>query len=554
MAIDLPPALPPQLTIPATIVEASQNEGAYIRRVGDFALQLSGAHHLSTAELDQIFSQASTPSEAIVLMNAWTHRRGYLLVQYIYSRPINGVIHVRAIQKEVGEISGDSAIVNYFKARENDSSPTRSEFVLDGTFANLISDRTGIDYSISYREQEKNRDTLDLFVAGTPAEQYSRWHGSLQLGNQGSRFAGRYFATAALSRDFSSGTRVSAAYQTAIPELGEVGDGDDFSHSQLAVSQPTRFGLYEVDVQQTQYERRLTTTSESLPGCDLPLLLDQCLQQSSQSPNGEFDFSADIHQLAVRGQQMLKADIDHRWLFAQQLQWVDSTLEQASGESIQDERYATLELGTSYQRAQFFDEKTLKWKLAVSVRGGLGGNSGTLASDKNTAGVSTGKRSAEFILLKPNASFAYQFHPNYQLTAALIGQVADEQLPQQQQWVLGGVDRMSAYLPGVLVGDTGYHLDLSFNRTWELGVFSLAGGVFAEYGSAQYENASGSHGTADLGSDSSIADAGIRATLTAWDWLEVRAVIAESIADDNVDKAVLERAEADFFVVVKAIF
>ncbi|WP_372764048.1 hypothetical protein [Litorivivens sp.] len=42
--------------------------------------------------------------------------------------------------------------------------------------------------------------------------------------------------------------------------------------------------------------------------------------------------------------------------------------------------------------------------------------------------------------------------------------------------------------------------------------------------------------------------------MSAWDWLEVRAVIAESLSEDNVDEAALDRAEADFFVVVKAIF
>ncbi|MFT5603594.1 MAG: hypothetical protein ACI9G5_000546 [Paracoccaceae bacterium] len=38
-------------------------------------------------------------------------------------------------------------------------------------------------------------------------------------------------------------------------------------------------------------------------------------------------------------------------------------------------------------------------------------------------------------------------------------------------------------------------------------------GVFTEYGSARFENASGMNGTADLGSDASIAHAGIRATV-----------------------------------------
>ncbi len=555
MAIDLPPPLPPVLTIPATVVEASQTQGAYIRRLGDYALQLSGFHYLNNAELDQIFEQAKSPSEAIVLMNAWTHRRGHLLVQYVYTRPFNGVIHVRALQKTLGEISGDSAITQYFKSLEGEQAPSRAEFVHRRSQANLLSERTGVNYSVSYSERDDNREIVDMELNGVAAEQHSPWHGALQLGNQGSRFAGRYFANATLSRDFSTGTRLSAAYQTAIPEWGEAGEGEDFGSVQVKANQTSRFGVYELDLQQTEYDRQLAAASAPAASCASPLVLGQCLLPGSPGQAGNADFSADISQLALRGQQIASADLDRRLLFSQQVQWVDSTLEQDNGLFLQDEAYATLDVGSSYERAQAFSDKPLKWKLGLNLTGGLSGDSGTLGSDSTSEGVSIGKRTSKFITLKPSASMAYEFAPNYQFASSISAQLANEQVPQQQQWVLGGVSTMRAYLPGVLVGDSGVHISASLIRSAQFENSTLSFSLFAEYGAARYENASGKNNNGvSLGSFSTLADAGISATLKLWDHLDVSAVVARPLADSNVDSAQVDDAEADFFVVLKAHF
>lgn len=556
MAIDLPPPMPPMLTIPATIVEASQTQGAYIRRVGDYALQLSGSHHLSTAELDQIFSQATTPSEAIILMNSWTHRRGYLLIQYVYTRPVNGVIHVRAVQKTVGKLSGNSSITGYFRDLEVDQTPTRAEFIRYRSQASPHSDRAGLNYEVSYQEQTDNRDTVDLVFTGSPAADNSPWRGALQLGNQGSRFVGRYFANATLSRDFATGTRLAATYQTALPELGEAGEGDDFSHIQLQANQTTRLGFYEIDLQQTEYERRLSDTNSPTPVCTLPLILGQCPLGSGTSPSGDQAFSADIDQIYLRGQQVLAADIDYRLVFFQQLQWVDSTLAPQTGNLLQDESYATLQVGASYERAQSIQDKTFTWKVDAQVRAGLGGDSGTLGTDKTSEGVSIGKRSAEFLLLKPSANISYAFSPDYKFTVSFSSQFSDEQLPQQQQWVLGGVNTMRAFLPGVLVGDTGLYVSTSIVHSAQFANFTIDTAVFAEAGAARYENASGKDFTGKVspGSASSLADAGVSATLRAWEQLEISAVVARPLSDSNIDSTQLDQLEADFFVVVKAEF
>ena len=147
MAIDLPPSLPPSLENPGYVVDVQRQRGAYIRAVGSFSLQVSGEHYLTFAELEAIFDQAESPSEAILLMNNKTRQKGHLLVQYLYARPINGIIHVLAVQKReqdpLTEEHTSSSIAN------GDSRPDRAPTRMTGhrhkpgqTLHNLIHART----------------------------------------------------------------------------------------------------------------------------------------------------------------------------------------------------------------------------------------------------------------------------------------------------------------------------------------------------------------------------------------------------------------------------
>ena len=42
-----------------------------------------------------------------------------------------------------------------------------------------------------------------------------------------------------------------------------------------------------------------------------------------------------------------------------------------------------------------------------------------------------------------------------------------QQLPQQQQWVLGGIHRMAAWLPGTLIGDEGFYARLAVQKPFD---------------------------------------------------------------------------------------
>lgn len=555
MAIDLPPVLPPALTATQDVSAYGETTAPYVRKVGDHEIKLTGNHYLNELELDTLFGRAKTPSQAILLVSAATYNKGHLLVRLLYSSPQKGVIHVHALQSNVGEIKGDALIKRHFGNLAGDHALTREEFDTERVLANLHADRVGVNYSVNYEPSETNPDIVNLVFTESDKSEHDATDLLLQIGNQGSRFAGRYFVDAGLQHNFQNGTQVSLGYETAITEWGEARDGEDYQQYQVNLDHPFSFGLYGVEARHAEYTRDLGTINLNVPVCVGPVIAGICTLTATDTTSTEVELDAEIDQFALTGAQVLSSDIDHRFNLKQRLEWTDSQIDANTGTTVQDERYAALELGANYHRAKKVSGKLLNWKVAAAVKGGITSDKGTLGTDSSTEGISIGKRTAEFITLKPSAELTYSLTDTSSIGLAFSGQIADEQLPQQQQWVLGGIDRISAYLPGVLVGDSGYHVDVSYNRRWDVGAFKVTAALFAEYGSAQFENASGAGpDNTDFGSDSSIADAGLRATVTAWDWLEVRAVIAESLSDDNVGEEILERSEADFFIVLKATF
>lgn len=554
MAIDLPPSLPPSLENPGYVVDVQRQRGAYIRAVGSFSVQVSGDHYLTFAELEAIFDQAESPSEAILLMNNKTRQKGHLLVQYLYARPINGIIHVIAVQKSVGEIQGDSNIAHFFRGWKGDNTPTRNEFVRYQTNANLYSRRTGRDYAVSY-EETSQPDTLNLQLSETPDSSRTRWNGALQLGNQGNRFVGRYYLDGALGYNFERGSQLQVRYQTAIEDWGEVGDGEDYRNTQLAYSYPSRWGLFNIEARRAEYIR-IFTTSASSDACSLGLPGSLCLISAPGNPPQTEELDATIDVLAVNAQQLVLADTDYRWTLQQRLEAVDSELLSSDGSALQDERYTSLEIGTRYERLTQFNDKPVNWQVSLRVKHGLSSDSGTFGTAPETSGVAIGKRTAEYTTVKPGFSATYTFTESWDLSISASSQFTSDQLPQQQQWVLGGTSRMHAYLPGVLVGDSGYHAKTALTRKWAHEALTFSAGLFYEYGAAGFEDTRGSDnsGEINLKRHSTLQDAGINASLNIGDTLEISAIAATPLSESNTSKQRSEEQEADFFVVVKASF
>ena len=556
MPIDLPPAIPPQLADLRTIERLATGSAPVAATVGDYEVRVTGDHHLDEREVLRILAAAETPSQAILMLAAATHREGYLLVTNYYT-PRHNVVQVHAVRGRLTGLDGSRRIVGYFAGLEGEDRLERAQFDRARVMAKVYSERSGLDYSISYRHDEADPEAVTMVFNESLRVDYKPWQVMLQIGNQGDRFAGRYIADAGMKYNFADGTRVAAGYQRAFPELGESLDTEDFQQFQVRADRPSRWGLYGLDASYAEYTQELGPVAVAAVTCSFSLL-GTCLAFTSSSTDTFFDLDAEILRVGLDGEQVLSSDVNHRFNLFQRAEYVDSRIEvNNSGEAIQDEVYTTLELGARYQSIHTLDENSrLQWGLRASAVAGLGGDSGTLGSDDSSPAVAVGKRSAEFVALKPEALIRMTWGERKTLELNLKAQFADEQLPQQQQWVLGGIDHLSAYLPGALVGDNGYFARAQYSYRWNPGWARITASAFAEYGAASFENAGrdpASDATRNFGSTTSIADAGIGLSVEFLN-LELRAVAAESFHEDNIGDAALARYEADFFAVLKATF
>lgn len=557
MAIDFPPALPPQLTTVQYMQSVAGTGTPYTGLVNGYELRVSGTHYLSNDELDAIFTAAKTPSQAIFLMNSLALRKGHLLVTMQYA-PDSNVVYIHALQGKVSDVQGEG-VDEYFTALIGDENLTRAEFERARVMANVTSQRTGLDYSVTYKADAQNPEDVALIFEATPVADHDATDVFFQIGNQGSRYVGRYFGDAGISHNFDNGTRATFGYETAFTDLGESREGEDYHRFQLGVDRAFSAGLYGITASHTEYSQDFGSVSvpgsvtAGTPLCGLLGPLGALLGCGSSVGGGTQNLSldADINAVALTGEQVLSADLTHRFNLFERVEYIDSQIDAGAFGSLQDEKYGTVEFGAKYFAAQLIDGKTLRWSAQLSLKAGVTGDSGTLGTAIATSPeIGPATRTAEFITILPKFSAKLPLSDSSEINLNFSAQYADEQLPQQQQWVLGGMSAISAYLPGVLSGDSGFFTVADFTHKFTVGGLDLSAAVFAEYGSANFENASGA-----AGDDRSIADVGGRIGAKLGWGVTIDAVAARSVMDDGfASSEELEKLEADFYVVLKKVF
>jgi hemolysin activation/secretion protein len=140
--------------------------------------------------------------------------------------------------------------------------------------------------------------------------------------------------------------------------------------------------------------------------------------------------------------------------------------------------------------------------------------------------------------VRPGLRLKYFLTDRYSLGLEASGQYSDQTVPEQQQWVLGGLGNLTAYLPGLAVGDKGYLMRLQ----GEAGAYPVYRGVelrpraFVEYAATQYNSLGGG--------DPRVADAGVELGFKLVSWLSGSVAYARSFYDKDVPQPVLDATDA----------
>ncbi|MBU1833924.1 MAG: hemin-binding protein [Gammaproteobacteria bacterium] len=550
MAIDLPPVMPPQLATPAQISAYSAVSAAEVSAtINGTNVRVLGNRYLSDPDVKNILSSAKTPAEGIINLTKRYYQSGHLLVRIRYAREGDDVV-VFVEQLTLSDIRVDADIQPYFEGLVGDTDLSISEFDRARILANLKAERGGYEYSMSY--QETGNNTVALVMTKAAVENYDSTDYILEANNKGSRFLGRYFGLAGIKHRFEDGTELSLAYQTAFTDLGESRDGENLDQFSVSVDRPFVSGLYGLDLSYVEYSRdpKIAQTQTGL--CILGLL--GCGTSTSITT---VNLDAEILQAAFRGEQILFSGIDSRLSVTEKLEHIDSVVEQAGTSSkLLEETYQIVDVGVKYQKSRYKTDELPAAQLNAGLNFLAGfGDGGTLdnygeyqaAFMTQNPGISVpdvvpAARTAEFMALQASARYMVRIADETLLSFSANGQFADEQLPQQQQYVLGGMNTLSAYLPGVLVGDEGYYINASLEKTFTWNEYKISPSVFAEYGASWFNNTN-----SEFGDTQSIADAGVRLRIEFTDYLFTEFVAALPIYDDVANSDELNALEADFF-------
>jgi hypothetical protein len=538
MAIDLPPVMPPQLATQAQIEAAQQRgeETAAVAQIAGIRVRVFGNQYLSATQLQQLLAEAESPSVAITELTRRYYNQGHFLVGVHYYR-LGDTVTVLVSQNQVAGLRGDPGVIAHFQGLIGDRDLTLDEFDRPRVLADLRAERAGYEYSISYEQHYDDQVILEF--SRRDAEAYRGTEAGLELSNRGTRYLGRYFGEAELTQRFRSGTQLHVDYSTVFTDLGEAEDGKSYDQVGLRIEHPFVAGLYALEANYIRYRREPKVPSTQSGGFCLGLLFN-CDDVTAMEA---LPLEAEITTFAANGEQVWRSNPVRRISFFQRLEYVDSEIRAEEDDTLLlDERYAGLEVGGRYSRRGQWAGRPSYLRAEVAVEAGLSSDRGSFDTDSGD-GVSIGRRSADYQILKPSAAYKVAVAPQLQLTASVIGQFSgDSQLPQQQQFVLGGIDSLSAWLPGALVGDSGYLANIALRRNWQVWGLEFIAAAYVEQGASWFEDT-----TSELGDTQSAADVGVRFAVKSPLGVDSELVVAAPLADDVADADRLERFESSFF-------
>jgi len=546
MAIDLPPIIPPQLSTAERIqAHASAASDVIDTRVAGFAMRISGNRYLTKAQIEKISAASTTPSQAIRALNQAYYQMGHLLVA-VYYAPDGENIHVHVVNGRLEGVEGPDVVKAHFRPLVGDADLTVDEFERRRVLAELQAQRMGRDYAISYSVGE-DPERFVLVFKGADAADYEPTDFIVEAGNQGNRFLGRYFAGASVEHRLWEGSQLTLGYEGALTQWGETNGGRSYDALNAGFDRATRFGVYGLELNHVQYERdaELETPGQADTSflCVLLGLCSNILPTTTQVV-----VESDTTVAALTGEQVLLASTRHRLAFSQRIEAVESEIMLDDGRQVLDEPHTSAEAGLKYfKRSRWFDTD-VRWSVQGFVEAGLSSDSGTLGTDDGSSAtsaeaVSAGKRTAEYVLYKPKLGLKVAVGEDLSFDIDVLSQISDgNQLPQQQQFVLGGLSTMSAYLPGSLIGDSGVYGRVKLEGLWQPFGAELAPSVFIEYGQAWFEDASG-----ELGDKRTLVDAGVRLEGEIGWGLTTQLVAAVPVSDRNVDSDAIAEMEVDFY-------
>jgi len=500
------PATPPAQA-PAAVVAPAPAASVPIYVDGpEYRFSVVGNTLLSRETIEKALLSATTPKEGIDALNKAYVDAGYLLV-VIGGQVDNKLVAFQVLQGRILELDAPEDLQPYLRKLMNRDDLKTNELIRNSTLVDIYSGRQGLRPKASFSKAQEIGGTK-LTVVEEPIEDAKPWSAGLAFNNLSGRFSSRYTVGGNASVRPGGGVELTAGYTYGLPGLASDSSGSSYRSAVLGGTVMTPLGLYGVNYSNTRYEI---------------------------GPAGGIAFPAGGTEFGgVTGQQLVFADPVTRASVTEGLTWYQNTQSVFNGlfETV-DQNYAVATLGGTYNQSFVLWGQNSNFGAGVTVAKGLSSRRGTFLP------ADPGIPDPHFLLIQANASAQTTLPYGITAAASVNAQMTDAVLPQAQQWILGGFGNLSAWLPAVLIGDSGALARLVVSSpSFAWSVFSFSGGAYAEAGVSRLEQrGNGEPYTRGLG------DLGLSLSATTTTGTSLALTYAFPVWYRNVEGAIRESAD-----------
>lgn len=507
----MPIALPAPATPELSNVETVRGQGTeyVVAAFQDTQVHVHGPDVVDKAVLELAITSGSDLSDVVRQIQAVYYAAGYPAVRVLYalSQPD---LYIQVSLGKVDRIDAPAPYNAYFEGLAPIDPLTDEALEPARTMASLHADRAGESAMPIFKTGPEG---VVLAIEPT-ADGPDQGEVGIEFGNPGNRFVGRHFLDYFGRATLASGDEIRGTGRHAMNGLEDDSSAAGYSDHSVGWTRVTPYGLFGITGRYVGYQQALTLIGDT---------------EATR-------FDGDIRQAEAAWLYLLSADFENRWTMGAKVDFTRKDFARNSDDAlVQRQEYGSVELSTEYTTAARPLGVYTDLGTGIAVRSGLGDDK----TDRVTTLADLG-----YLLLRPSASARASLGSALSFGVGVSGQFTDDTVPEQQQWVLGGIGNGEAYLPGVAVGDSGAlgRVQLEFNAG-EVSGIRIVPRVFAEYAYAKLENPV----LGQPGGDQTFADVGVSLSFSYANALEIAVSYAESIEDDGIDQSVLDDADANLF-------
>lgn len=507
----MPIALPAPATPELSNIDTVRGQAAELVTAAfqQTQVHVHGPDVVDKSALEAAITSGDDLSDVVRQIQAVYYAAGFPAARVLYARSETD-LYVQVSLGKVDRIDAPAPYDAYFRNLAPIDPLTDEALEPARTMASLHADRAGERAMPTFKSGPEGV-VLSIEPNATGPDQGEV---GIEFGNPGNRFVGRHFLDYFGRASLASGDEIRGTGRHAMIGLEDDPSAAGYSDHSVGWTRVTTLGLFGITGRYVGYQQALTLVGDT----------------------DATRFDGDIRQAEAAWLYLLSADFDSRWTVGAKLDYTRKDFARNSDDAlVQRQEYGSAELSTEYGSV------VRPLGLYTDLTGGIAVRSG-LGDDKTD--VLTTRADLGYLMLRPSASARVRLGSSLGLGIGVSGQFTEDTVPEQQQWVLGGVGNGEAYLPGVAVGDSGAlgRVQLEWNVGDVSGV-RIVPRLFAEYAYAKLESPL----PGQPAGDQTFADAGVSLGFAYGNSLEVSVSYAESFEEDGIDQAVLDDADANVF-------